>query len=90
MRIEVDLYDDNLKKAILALPFNFKLDDDGTNCDMIFIPESDYGFAKIFRVYDEILVFLIPQYGGLPYFGKSFKRHSIENLISYLREMRDY
>ena len=90
MQIEVDLYDDNLKKAILGLPFNFKLDDEGVNCDMIFIPESDYGFAKIFRMYDEILVFLIPQYWGIPYFGKSFKRHSIENLISYLREIRNY
>ena len=90
MKIEVALYDDNLKKAILGLPFNFKLDGTGANCDMIFIPESDYGFAEIFRMYDEILVFLIPQYGGMPYFGKNFKRNSIENLISYLREMRDY
>ena len=49
-----------LKQAILDLPYNTKIDDNGIDCDMVFIPESDYGFAEIYRMYDDILVFLIP------------------------------
>ena len=52
---------------------------------MILIPESDYGFAEIFRMYDDILVFLIPTYGGTPSFYKSYARHNIHNLITDLK-----
>ena len=87
MKIELNLYDDRLKQAILDLPFNNKIDDNGENCDMIFIPESDYGFAEIYRMYDDILVFLIPAYGGTPSLIYHVGRHSIDYLISKLKDI---
>ena len=87
MRIELNLYDDRLKQAILDLPFNNKIDDNGENCDMIFIPESDYGFAEIYRMYDDILVFLIPAYGGTPSLTYHVGRHSVDYLISKLKDI---
>lgn len=61
----IDKYDDTLKQAILDLPYSDKID---SNDEMVFIPESDYGFAEIYRMYDDILVFLIPTYGGTHHF----------------------
>ena len=87
MRKEIKLYDENLKQAILDLPFNTKIDDNGINCDMIFIPESDYGFAEIYRMYDDILVFLIPTYGGTPSLEYHVSRHSVDYLISKLKSL---
>lgn len=52
---------------------------------MIFIPKSNYGFAEIFRIYDDILVFIIPPYGGSPSFYKSYAKHNIHNLIANLK-----
>lgn len=86
MRAEIELYDNNLRQAILDLPYNTKIDDKGIDCDMIFIPESDYGFAEIYRMYDDILVFLIPTYGGMPSFFRCFGRHAVDYLISELRK----
>ena len=51
---EVRLYDNNLEQAIIDLPYSDKID---TNGEGVFIPESDYGFAEIYRMYDDILVF---------------------------------
>jgi len=82
MRTEIDLYDNNLKEAILALPWSSTISDNGT---MVFIPESDYGFAEIYRMYDDILVFLIPQYGGTPSLAFHVGRHAVDYLINKLR-----
>ena len=87
MKSELDLFSDGLKQAILNLPYSTKMDDGGRECDMVFIPESDYGFAEIYRMYDDILVFLIPTYGGVPAFYKCYGRHSVDYLIKELREM---
>jgi hypothetical protein len=83
---EIGLYDENLKQAILDLPYQNKIDDDGDECEMIFIPESDYGFAEIYRMYDDILVFLIPQYGGTPSLAYHVGRHAIDFLLTELRK----
>ena len=83
---EIGLYDENLKQAILDLPYQNKIDDDGDECEMIFIPESDYGFAEIYRMYDDILVFLIPQYGGTPSLTYHVGRHAIDFLLTELRK----
>lgn len=80
----IDRYDGNLKQAILDLPYSNKIDDNGEG---IFIPESDYGFAEIYRIYDDILLFTIPTYGGTPSFHKCYRRHAIDNLINELLEM---
>jgi len=82
MRTEIELYDNNLKEAILALPWSSTISDNGT---MVFIPESDYGFAEIYRMYDDILVFLIPQYGGTPSLAFHVGRHAVDYLINKLR-----
>ena len=81
--LEIKLYADNLKQSILDLPYRDGISD----TDMILIPESDYGFAEIYRMYDDILVFLIPTYGGMPSFYRSYARHSIDALISDLKSM---
>lgn len=82
---KIDLYDDGLKQAILNLPFNTQIDANGVNCDMIYIPERDYGFAEIYRMYDDILVFIIPEYGGTPSFVYHTDRTSIDSLINNLK-----
>ena len=87
MITELDLYDEKLKQAILDLPYNTKIDNNGVDCDMIFIPESDYGFAEIYRMYDDILVFLIPTYGGTPSLQYHVGRHAIDYLISQLKQI---
>lgn len=79
---EIKLYDEGLKQAILDLPYSDKIDSNG---DMVFIPESDYGFAEIYRMYDDILVFLIPTYGGTPSLQYHVGRHSIDWLIKELK-----
>lgn len=81
---EVRLYDNNLEQAIIDLPYSDKIN---TNGEGVFIPESDYGFAEIYRMYDDILVFLIPTYGGTPSFYKSYCLHAIGSLINDLRLM---
>ena len=81
--IHINLYNDNLKQSILDLSFSDKIDQN----DGILIPESDYGFAEIYRMYDDILVFLIPTYGGTLGFYKCFGRHQIDYLIQELKEM---
>lgn len=86
MRNEIDLWDDTLKQQILNLPFSDKIDSSGINCDMIFIPESDYGFAEIYRMYDDILVFLIPTYGGTPTLVFNVGRHAVDYLIKELKK----
>ncbi len=78
------LYDEGLKQAILDLPYDSKISDNGA---MVFIPESDYGFAEIYRMYDDILVFLIPTYGGTPSLQYHVGRHSIDYLISELKKI---
>lgn len=79
--IEIELYDTNLKDKILELPYTNKIDDNG-----ILIPESDYGFAEIYRFHNDILVFLIPQYGGTLSFYRSWGRHAIDHLIEELKK----
>lgn len=54
---------------------------------MILIPESNYGFAEIYRMYDAIFVFLIPTYGGIPSLEYHVGRHSIDYLISELKKL---
>ena len=80
---EIDLYDETLQQRILELTFKNEINQN----DMILIPESDYGFAEIYRMYDDILVFLIPTYGGTPSFYKSYARHNIHNLILDLKNL---
>mgnify|MGYP003402840958 CR=1 FL=1 len=84
MRVEIDLYDEKLKDAILNLRYSDKI-----SCDenMVFIPESDYGFAEIYRMYDDILVFLIPQYGGTPSLRFHFGRHAVDHFITELKNI---
>jgi len=84
MKKEIDLYDPGLKQAIVDLPFASSISNAG---DMIFIPESDYGFAEIYRMYDNILVFLIPTYGGIPCFYMSFGLHAVDGLIKDLKKL---
>ena len=87
MRIELKLHNEKLKQAILDLPYSTKIDDNGIDCDMVFIAESDYGFAEIYRMYDDILVFLIPTFGGIPSLQYHVGRHAIDYLINELRGM---
>ena len=82
--VRLDLYDSGLKQAILDLPNNSKISDNGA---MVFIPESDYGFAEIYRMYDDILVLLIPTYGGTPSLQYHVGRHAIDYLISELKKI---
>ena len=79
----IDLYDNTLKEAILSLPYSSSISD---NVPMVQIPESDYGFAEIYRMYDDWLVFLIPTYGGTPSFYRCYVKHTIDNLIKDLKE----
>lgn len=83
MRTELSLYNEGLKQAILDLPYATEISDNGT---MVFIPESDYGFAEIYRMYDDILVFLIPTYGGTPSLQYHVGRHAVDYLISELKK----
>ena len=87
MRIELGLYDEKLKQAIFDLPYATRIDNNGVGCDMIFIPESDYGFAEIYRMHDDILVFLIPTYGGTPSLQYHVGRNSIDSLIYQLKQI---
>lgn len=84
MITELGLYDERLKQAILDLPYSHSISD---NEDMVFIPESDYGFAEIYRMYDDILVFLIPTYGGTPSLHMYVGRHAVDYLISELKKI---
>jgi len=45
------------------------------------IPESDYGKAEIWRIWDNYLLFSIPMYGGTPSFDSSYKLSSIDKLL---------
>ena len=85
MKLEIRLYDENLKQAILNLPYSTRMDSEGNDCDMIFIPESDYGFAEIYRMYDDILIFGIPMYGGTPSLILYGDRLQVDNLVAQLR-----
>ena len=87
MIIEVERFEtEKLKEAILSLPFNDKIDSYGIKTDVVFIPESDYGFAEIYRMYDDILVFIIPTYGGTPSLVFHAGRHAVDYLISKLQD----
>ena len=77
----LDRYDDSLKQAILDIPIHDGFD------NIITISESDYGFAEIYRMCNSIIVNLIPQYGGKPYFHKAYSRDNIDTLITELRNM---
>lgn len=80
---EIYLNDEKLKQGIMNLPFS----DNASDNIMILIPESDYGFAKIYRLYDDLLVFLIPIYGGTPSFYKAYNRYNVDNLILDLKSL---
>lgn len=84
MRKDIDLNSEDLKQAILDLPYSSSISD---NENMVFIPESDYGFAEIYRMYDDILVFTIPMYGGIPSLTYHCGRHAIDWLIKELRSI---
>jgi hypothetical protein len=79
--IEIELHSEDLKKGIQDLTYS---EGDG---DYILIPESDYGFAEIHRVYDDLLIFMIPTYGGTPSFYKCFSLQMVDSLIKELREI---
>ncbi len=81
MTIEISLDDENFKQAVIDLPNTIDFS------NMISIPEGDYGFAEIYKIHDTIFVFLIPLYGGKPSYYKSYKRHSIDVLISDLKSI---
>lgn len=83
MKNEINLYSELLKDKILELKHNHTI----RGYNMILIPESDYGFAEIYRIHDDILVFLIPTYGGTPTFYKSYTRNSIDLLITELKSI---
>lgn len=80
---EIDRYSEDLEKELMDLPYDCKIKGG------IFIPESDYGFAEIYRIYDNIFVFLIPTYGGAPYLHKTIKANPVEikSLVEELRRM---
>lgn len=73
-----------LVDKILSLPYSSVVD---MNENIIFIPESDYGFAEICRLYDDFLFFLIPTYGGTPSLYKSVHSHAVKNVIEELKKM---
>lgn len=75
----IDKYDNHLMVGLLNLPKD--------NSRGILIPESDYGLAEIYRMYDVFLVFLIPTYGGTPYFHKYYKECNVDTLINDLKEI---
>jgi len=83
-RTILDLNSPYLKQAILDLPYSSSISD---NSYMVFIPESDYGFAEIYRMYDDILVFLIPTNGGTPYLYSHVGRHAVDYLITKLQNL---
>jgi len=45
------------------------------------IPESDYGKAEVWRIWDDYLLFSIPTFGGTPSFDSSYTLSSIDKLI---------
>lgn len=85
--INVRLFDDDLKQAILDLPYNDKIDSNGEHCCMILIQEGDYGYAEIYRMYDDILVFMIPMYGGTPSLTYHVGIHSVDYLVEKLKTL---
>jgi len=82
--IEVDLYDESLNVKLSELK-----DVGGfpSKKECIFIPESDYGFAEIYKIYGDFFVFMIPQYGGQPQFYKNFSSWQIDDLIKHLKSI---
>lgn len=78
-QIEIDLHDENLLTVLKNLHYDCS--------KMILIPESDYGFAEIYRIHDDYLIFLIPTYGGVPYFYKSYDIYALEYLIKDLKDI---
>ncbi len=83
--IEVELYSDKLEEKIKQLRYCDLSSD--RNIVGIDIPESDYGFAEIYRFYDDIFIFVIPQYGGTPSFLKSFDCKRTKDIVEYLRKL---
>jgi len=81
---EINLYDKKLGQHILDMD---DIDSMSKNISMILIPESDYGLAEIYKIYDDILVFLIPTYGGIPSFYKSYDKGDIDSLIEDLKNI---
>lgn len=84
---KVQLHDEALEQEIRNLPDETYIIDRYQETSGIFIPESDYGFAEIYRIYDNILVFLIPMYGGTPAFYKAYGLHAIDALVNDLRNL---
>lgn len=84
MQTVIDLYDPGLQQAILDLPYSNCISDNGP---MVFIPESDYGFAEIYRMYDTVLVFLIPTFGGTPTLQYHVGMHSVGYVVTELRKL---
>jgi len=82
--IEVDLYDESLNIKLSELK---DIGGFPSNLECIFVPESDYGFAEIYKMYGHFFVFTIPQYGGQPQFYKNFNKWQIEDLIKDLKSI---
>ncbi len=81
---EVELDDDQIEDVLTNLPEVFSVSSDLPH---VFIPENDYGFAEIYKIYGEYFVFLIPQYGGIPQFYKSYGWWRVKDLITDLKSI---
>lgn len=54
------------------------------HCEHYTIPESDYGKAEVWRIWDNYFVFSIPMYGGTLVFEKSFGKHRIKDIVKLI------
>ena len=45
------------------------------------IPESDYGKAEIWRIWDNYILFSIPTFGGTPTFNGAYRTSCIDDLL---------
>ena len=45
-------------------------------------PESDYGKAEVWRIWENYILFSIPTFGGTPTFNGSYRTSCIDNLLS--------
>jgi hypothetical protein len=75
--ISINLFDDKIIQALK----------DARDGDIIFMPESDYGFGEIYKIHNWLIVFLIPNFGGIPEFHNAYRLSDVEDMIQELRSL---
>lgn len=50
--------------------------------EMYTVPESDYGKAEIYRIWDFYILFQIPTFGGTPTFSNVYPIRKIDKLVA--------